>query len=105
MANRSATRDEVNRLIATIDIKALCVRASAVRGGIPCKASSLEHGKDDSHAKLIGSMNRHLSLTFTDGEEWICCIRRSNASSPPQELQDRIILSEVATQGTCAEDS
>lgn len=96
MANRSATRDEVNRLIATINIKALCVRASAVRGGIPCKASSLEHGKGDSHA-LIGSMNHHIPLTFTDGEEWICCIRRSNASSPPQELQNRIILSEVAT--------
>lgn len=45
----------------------------------------------------MGGMNYHIEITFEDGVCWIARIRRLNATSPPPELQDFIIQSEVAT--------
>lgn len=56
----------------------------------------VEYDSEKIH-EIMGGMNYHISISFIDGEDWICRIRRSNASSPPQELQDAILLCEVAT--------
>ena len=45
----------------------------------------------------MGGMNYHIEMTFEDGVKWIARIRRSNATSPPPELRDYIVKSEVAT--------
>lgn len=95
-ASKKATRVEVDRLIASVNTEALCSRASALRNGVPCTVPVLT-SKPGGLRTLMGGMNYHIPITFANGEEWMCRIRRSNASSPPQELQDRILLSEVAT--------
>jgi hypothetical protein len=46
---------------------------------------------------MMGGMNLHLPITFTDGVKWLARIRRINATSPPPELQNRILKSEIAT--------
>ena len=45
----------------------------------------------------MGGMNYHIPVCFCDGVEWICRIRRDNVSSPPRDIQNAILLSEVAT--------
>ncbi|KAI0381661.1 hypothetical protein F5Y04DRAFT_65445 [Hypomontagnella monticulosa] len=45
----------------------------------------------------MGGMNYHIELCYDDGIKWIARIRRINATSPPAELRDYIICSEVAT--------
>ena len=45
----------------------------------------------------MGGMNYHVDITFNDGSVWIARIRRFNATSPPPQLRDHIIQSEVAT--------
>lgn len=53
---------------------------------------------DPDHMQdLMGGMNYHVPVTFEDGVVWFCRIRRNNVSSPPLELQNRLILSEAAT--------
>jgi hypothetical protein len=42
-------------------------------------------------------MNYHIEISFDDGISWLARIRRSNATSPPAELRDYILRSEVAT--------
>jgi aminoglycoside phosphotransferase (APT) family kinase protein len=46
---------------------------------------------------MMGGMNLHLPITFTDGVKWLARIRRTNATSPPPELQNYILMSEIAT--------
>ena len=95
-ANSDATRDEINRLVAAVNIEALCSAASSLKNGMACSATVMT---GDSHKlqEMMGGMNYHIPITFADGEEWICRIRRTNAASPPQELQSSTLLSEVAT--------
>jgi aminoglycoside phosphotransferase (APT) family kinase protein len=45
----------------------------------------------------MGGMNYHVEIRFEDGVSWLARIRRSNATSPPPDLRDHIIRSEVAT--------
>ena len=45
----------------------------------------------------MGGMNYHIDLHFSDGVTWIARIRRVNATSPPQQVRDAILESEVAT--------
>jgi aminoglycoside phosphotransferase (APT) family kinase protein len=45
----------------------------------------------------MGGMNYHVEIRFEDGVNWLARIRRSNATSPPPDLRDHIIRSEVAT--------
>jgi hypothetical protein len=46
---------------------------------------------------MMGGMNIHLLITFTDGVKRLARIRRSNATSPPPNLQKHILNSEIAT--------
>ncbi|KAJ5647029.1 hypothetical protein N7490_003401 [Penicillium lividum] len=45
----------------------------------------------------MGGMNYHIEILFQDGVSWLARIRRSNATSPPPDLQNYILRSEVAT--------
>lgn len=45
----------------------------------------------------MGGMNYHIDINFADGVRWLARIRRFNATSPPPELRDYIMRSEVAT--------
>lgn len=45
----------------------------------------------------MGGMNYHIEIQFEDGISWLARIRRSNATSPPSDLQGYIMCSEVAT--------
>lgn len=45
----------------------------------------------------MGGMNYHIELVFEDGISWLARIRRSNVTSPPPELRDYILRSEVST--------
>ncbi|GAB7349907.1 hypothetical protein MBLNU459_g0596t1 [Dothideomycetes sp. NU459] len=42
-------------------------------------------------------MNIHIRIRFRDGLKWIARIRRHNATSPPSDLRDYTIQSEIAT--------
>ncbi|EKM56504.1 uncharacterized protein PHACADRAFT_118269 [Phanerochaete carnosa HHB-10118-sp] len=96
VASEHATRDEISALAAAIDIQALERQASLLRGGVSCSVTPLKYDPETIH-KVMGGMNYHIIIRFLDGIEWICRIRRNNASSPPQEVQNAILLSEVAT--------
>ncbi|KAL5359372.1 hypothetical protein BJX96DRAFT_148275 [Aspergillus floccosus] len=45
----------------------------------------------------MGGMNYHIEILFEDGVRWLARIRRFNATSPPADLRDYILRSEVAT--------
>lgn len=45
----------------------------------------------------MGGMNFHIEILFEDGVRWMARSRRSNATSPPLELRNYIMLSEIAT--------
>lgn len=45
----------------------------------------------------MGGMNCHIELDFEDGVRRLARVQSSNATSPPHELQDCIMQSEVAT--------
>lgn len=45
----------------------------------------------------MGGMNYHIEGQFEDGISWLARIRRSNATSPPPDLQGYIMRSEVVT--------
>ena len=45
----------------------------------------------------MGGMNYHIEIEFEDGIRWLARIRRSNATSPPSDLKEYIMRSEVAT--------
>ncbi|KXG45349.1 Aminoglycoside phosphotransferase [Penicillium griseofulvum] len=45
----------------------------------------------------MGGMNYHIEISFNDGVSWLARIRRFNATSPPLELRNYIMHSEVAT--------
>lgn len=48
-------------------------------------------------SSVMGGMNYHIEIKFEDGISWLARIRRSNATSPPPDLRDYIMRSEVAT--------
>ncbi|KZT06134.1 uncharacterized protein LAESUDRAFT_680190 [Laetiporus sulphureus 93-53] len=95
-ASARAEREEINTLIARINIGALTARASALRGGIPCTVPPLAY-EPDALLKTMGGINYHVNVEFEDGVAWFCRIRRRNASSHPVELQNHGLLSEAAT--------
>ncbi|PIG87299.1 hypothetical protein AARAC_010442 [Aspergillus arachidicola] len=45
----------------------------------------------------MGGMNYQIEILFDDGVRWLARIRRFNATSPPPDLRDYIMRSEVAT--------
>lgn len=46
---------------------------------------------------MMGGMNLHFRIIFDDGVIWLARIRRTNATSPPPQLQNYILESEIAT--------
>jgi aminoglycoside phosphotransferase (APT) family kinase protein len=46
---------------------------------------------------MMGGQNCHVEITFQDNVKWIARFRLEQPSSPPQELRDWILQSEVAT--------
>ncbi|KAK7692543.1 hypothetical protein QCA50_004173 [Cerrena zonata] len=70
----------------------LCLRASALRGGIPCSIpSSIDEEMDTD---LRGSSNYHFPVYFDDGKTWICRIRRQHVLAPTLAMQKLNILIE-----------
>lgn len=45
----------------------------------------------------MGGMNYHIEISFKDGVCWLARVRRFNVTSPPLELQNYIMRSEIAT--------
>ncbi|KAJ5716070.1 hypothetical protein N7493_007981 [Penicillium malachiteum] len=92
-----AERDEMNKLLLKINAPALLSQASQLRGGVTCSIPRSLKYDPETRDKVMGGMNYHLEIQFGDGVIWIVRIRRSNAASPPSELQSYILQSEVAT--------
>lgn len=96
-AARKAEKDEITRLVGKIDVSALISRASALRGGLPCSVPHNLQYDRSTRSSVMGGMNYHVEILFDDGITWLARIRRSNATSPPAELRDFILRSEVST--------
>ncbi|KAK9438659.1 Protein kinase-like domain protein [Metarhizium brunneum] len=95
-ASRDAEERELTDLIKKVNTRCLEARASHLRQGVPCSTPLLKYDRETRSA-VMGGMNYHIEVRFEDGVVWIARIRRFNASSPPAELRDYIIQSEVAT--------
>ncbi|VUC29426.1 unnamed protein product [Clonostachys rosea] len=91
-----AEKRELSQLLSAINIPALIDRASHLRQGVRCQIPPLQYDRA-TRSSVMGGMNYHVPITFDDGIIWIARIRRFNASSPPANLRDHIIKSEVAT--------
>lgn len=89
-----AKENELEALIARINIRALEDKATHLRQGISCSITPLTSHDVNS---LMGGMNCHVEIRFSDGMIWIARIRRSNSKSPSPAVRDYIIQSEVAT--------
>lgn len=96
-AAREAERDEITKLFDKINISALISRASALRGGLACSIPQDLRYDRSTRSSVMGGMNYHIEISFEDGIRWLARIRRSNATSPPTELRDYILRSEVST--------
>lgn len=83
-------------LFSRINVNALCARASTLRNGISCTIPALTYDHENRFT-VMGGMNYHILINFSDGVTWLCRIRRQNITSPPLALQNRLILSEAAT--------
>ncbi|CAI7572132.1 unnamed protein product [Penicillium bialowiezense] len=96
-AVRNAEKKEVTTLIERIDLLALTQRASSLRNGLACSVPrDLQYNRDVRNS-VMGGMNYHIEILFEDGISWLARIRRFNATSPPPELRDYIMASEVCT--------
>ncbi|KAF9882887.1 hypothetical protein FE257_004924 [Aspergillus nanangensis] len=97
MAARESERIEISRLLESLDLPALLSRASLLRGGITCHSPQPRAYDRLTRSSVMGGMNYHLDIHFSDGVRWLARIRRFNATSPPPDLRDYIMRSEVAT--------
>ncbi|CAG8948329.1 unnamed protein product [Penicillium salamii] len=95
-ANR-AEQEEINKLLARINITALTDRASHLRQGVSCSISQNLQYDLSTRNSVMGGMNYHIEISFEDGVCWLARVRRFNVTSPPLELQNYIMRSEVAT--------
>ncbi|CAD6441401.1 bd1657ca-8f3e-4fc2-a000-08e7acd9b5d7-CDS [Sclerotinia trifoliorum] len=79
--------------LESIKIDALAKRASLLRNlscvVIPTDLNSL--------LTVMGNVNLHLKLQFSDGVRWIARIKRQNVTTPLKPVQKLVIESEVAT--------
>ncbi|KAI3321136.1 hypothetical protein HD806DRAFT_524439 [Xylariaceae sp. AK1471] len=84
---------KISLLISRINGAVLCARSIALRDGINCTVDL-----SPSILKFrIGRQDCHAVVTFADGVEWITRFRMVDVSSPPPEVQDYVLCSEVAT--------
>ncbi|KAJ5474662.1 hypothetical protein N7475_004228 [Penicillium sp. IBT 31633x] len=97
LASQEAEKKEITTLIRKINILALTQRASSLRNGLACSVvQGLQYDRA-SRSSVMGGMNYHIEILFEDGISWLARIRRFNATSPPPELRDYILGSEVST--------
>ncbi|PLB48335.1 hypothetical protein P170DRAFT_510964 [Aspergillus steynii IBT 23096] len=96
-AAREAEEKEITRLLESLDLSALLSRASDLRNGIACSTPQPLVYDRSTRSSVMGGMNYHVEINFEDGVQWLARIRRSNATSPPLDLRDYIMQSEVAT--------
>lgn len=68
-----------------------------MRHGAPCSLPQTLQYDRSTRTSVMGGMNYHIEIQFEDGISWLARIRRSNATSPPSDLQGYIMCSEVAT--------
>ncbi|OJZ85866.1 hypothetical protein ASPFODRAFT_81709 [Aspergillus luchuensis CBS 106.47] len=97
LAAQEAERGEITRLLDSLNLSALLKRATYLRNGIACCSPQPLVYDRSKRSSVMGGMNYHIEILFADGVQWLARIRRSNATSPPPELRDYIICSEVAT--------
>ncbi|KAI9146759.1 hypothetical protein HJFPF1_13497 [Paramyrothecium foliicola] len=96
-AVEQAEEREVAQLIKKINIRALKTRASSIHPeGMLCSIPPLRYDRT-TRSSIMGGMNYHAEIHFTDGTIWLARIRRFNATSSPAALRNYIIESEVAT--------
>jgi hypothetical protein len=95
-AMRRSEQQEIERLVNKINLSALTARASFLRGGMQCTVPPLIYDPA-TRSRVMGGMNYHIDLRFSDGIVWIARIRRVNATSPPPQVRDNIFTSEIAT--------
>ncbi|KAL5363031.1 hypothetical protein BJX96DRAFT_111919 [Aspergillus floccosus] len=89
----SAETRDIDALCRQIDSTKLCSRASLLRGGIPCTVElSRQH-----LSSMMGGQNCHVEVTFQDNVKWLARFRVTTTTSPPQDVRDWILRSEVAT--------
>lgn len=92
-----AEQDEIMRLVDRINLSALMSRASDLRKSIACSIPhSLQYDRS-TRSSVMGGMNYHIEILFEDGISWLARIRRLNATSPPSDVRDYIMRSEVST--------
>jgi hypothetical protein len=84
------------QLLHQIDLEQLGLRASSLRDNISCRVEMPQIGKG-TMCSMMGGMNLHIRIVFEDEICWLARIRRSNATSPPPELRDRILGIEIQT--------
>ncbi|RPA92820.1 hypothetical protein L873DRAFT_1847508 [Choiromyces venosus 120613-1] len=96
VASQEALMKELRAFFKTIDVNALTVIASKLRGGIPCSVKPLRWDKA-SLRSAMGAINLHLELVFEDGLSWMARLKRHNTSTPPAAVRSYLIRSEVAT--------
>ncbi|KAJ5107179.1 hypothetical protein N7456_003854 [Penicillium angulare] len=94
---KQAESNEITQLVEEINLDALISRASTLREGRSCFIPNDLAYDSATRSSVMGGMNYHIEITFDDGISWLARIRKSNATSPPPELRDYILNSEVAT--------
>lgn len=68
-----------------------------MRHGVPCfLPQALEYDRS-TRSSVMRDMNYHIEIQSEDGVSWLACIQRVNATSPPVDIRDYIMHSEVAT--------
>ncbi|PWW74573.1 hypothetical protein C7212DRAFT_365118 [Tuber magnatum] len=96
VAGQEALVKELRALFQAIDVNALTMAASELRGGVSC---FVKHFRFDeaSLRPAMGAINLHLELLFDDGLSWMARLKRRNTSTLPAAVQPYLIRSEVAT--------
>ncbi|GKZ30910.1 hypothetical protein AbraIFM66950_010647 [Aspergillus brasiliensis] len=97
IAAQEAEKREITKLLDSLNLSALLERASYLRDGIACSSPQPLVYDRSARSSVMGGMNYHIEILFADGVRWLARIRRSNATSPPPDLRDYIMRSEVAT--------
>ncbi|KAJ8069598.1 hypothetical protein OCU04_000036 [Sclerotinia nivalis] len=84
---------EIQGLLSQINQDALAKRASLLRN-LSCVVIPTDL---DSLSTVMGNVNLHLELQFSDGVRWIARIKRQNVTTPLKPVQKLVIECEVAT--------
>lgn len=86
--------DEVDELLAKINIPELVQLASSLNNNRPC---TFQPGKHLGDGAMMGCANYHAWLLFEDGEKWLIRTPRTNFSDVPMDLLEYMMASEYAT--------